>query len=325
MTRIGVACGAVPWERELLSAMAQRPDVSIARRHVDMTTLLRDQATADAPDVLLVSPALRGFDEKAFQRLMGSPTRVVVLTDTVRPPWLDALDVEQHDHATFDFTASLDRWLSEAPAEVVAENPGWDRLVLFAGTGGGVGTTTLACACVGRNASLAFVEADLSAPSAELLLGPGAEHHSMLPLHRGVDSSHLPGAIQSALRDASRVVVDAGRLDLDADLPWDSASLVLVTPATPLGIIRVCASVEHLGHRTGPLAILVNRVRASATGSAHGGAAMRAIVERATGVDPILIPDRTDDCDSAWLEQDMDRISDLMPPLEQLRWLRPRS
>ena len=290
MTRCALALGEVAWERELLAAAAGREDIELVRRHVDAAGALREVGA----EVLLVSPALRGFDEKSLAALRRGPMRIVLLLDTVRPPWLSSCDVEQREVAGMDLVALFDDLATggvlQAPTIPLREA----RITAFAGTGGGVGTTTLACAYAMRQQGRTYVEADRAGVSAALLLGQRQDALVAPPLGGG-----------------SELVLDFGQVDGDAPLDeWER--LVLVTPATPLGIVRAGALVEVL--RGCPLTLVVNRVRPSAIGTSRVSA-LRGIVERATGLDPLLVPDRTADCDAAWLQGSLRGIADLMPEL----------
>ncbi len=300
--RCALALGEVPWERDVLDAAERDCNVILARRYVDAEEVLRDRAAP--PEVLIASPALRGFSLKSLSAIGALGVRIIIIVDTIRPTWLADAGFTLVERAALDVEALF--------AGLTTQGPTQRRRgvrTVFVGTGGGVGTTTLACAYAGHVPGARFVEADASRSSAALLLGP--DHPGVHPLSAQGTRDLVPTALQD---EAHPVVLDGGVLQ-DACTWIDDMRLVLVTPATPLGIVRVCSAAEtHSAHAAG-LIIVLNRVRSSAVGSNRGGAAMRALVERATGIDPILIPDRTDLCDAAWLRGDVRLLRELAVPL----------
>jgi len=300
--RCGFALGEVPWERELLDVASATVGLTVSRRYVDAEGILRDNA--NVPDVILASPALRGFSAKAVRALTAANVRVVIIVDSIRPPWLTDAGLPVVERHGMDVAALFDE-LAEAPSRRTTPV---ERTV-FVGTGGGVGTTTLACAFAAHTPNTRFAEGPGARSAAALLLG--AAH----PGVRAIGDLDAVDPLASALQDdAHHLIIDGGAL-AETGTWVEDARMVLVTPATPLGVVRVCSVAEGLSARPSGLVIVLNRVRASAVGSARGGAALRALVERATGIDPLLVPDRTELCDAAWLNGDVRLLREVVVPL----------
>lgn len=328
--KIDVAVGEVPWERQLLAAIAANQDVVMGRRLVDIA------ANHDLGDVLISCPSVRGFNEAAVRR-WASHARVIIIRDSIRPPWLDASDFDVRDIASVSF------------GELVAECAQFDptpRLQLvqaavrapitaFTGVSGGVGVTTLAWMYAQQHPDALIIDCNIDQPALGLLAGPRAsalrvavhelrrsgsmDIRRLVPLqqnkpavlslsmhgadHDEVSASDLTRLLVIAAEQFPEVVLDFGTL---GQHPWEPVldhidRSVVITTATPLGLVRLCAQSDRWSHRVGATAIVVNRIRESAAGSRHVATAMHNLVYTELGQQPTLVADHMLDCDRGWL------------------------
>jgi len=328
--RIDVAVGEVPWERELLTAIAANRDVQMGRRLVDIAT------TSEATDVLITCPSVRGFDQEAvLQR--ATQTRVVVLRDSIRPPWLDGSDLDVRDVVDVMFDELIAECAQLQPTPRLQLVRAVDRapITAFVGVSGGVGGRTLAWMYARQHPNALLIEGNVARPALGLLVGTGTRTSTLRMAVRELDRNPTADLRQLAVPQAKRAAVlalalhgddgtdvspsDVARLlvvaaeqfpEVVIDFgpigghPWEGIldhvdRLVVVATATPLGLVRLCA---HSGAWSQhPTAIVVNRIRESAAGSRHVAAAMRNLVEAELGQAPTLVGDFVADCDRGWL------------------------
>lgn len=330
--KIDVAVGEVPWERGLLTAIAVHRDVEMGRRLVDIA------AVQDPGDVLIVCPSVRGFDEAAIRR-WSARTRVVVIRDSIRPPWLDGsdLDLREIDDVVFDDLVSECAQFDPTPRLQLVQTSQRASITAFVGVSGGVGVTTLAWMYALQRPDALLIDCNVDRPSLALLVGNGTRTSTLraavrdlqrngsvqlrdhavkrnrsaavlgLSMHGDdpaeVTSSAVTQLLVAAAEQFPEVVLDFGAL---GDHRWDDVldhvdRLVVVTVATPLGLVRLCSQTDAWAHRSGATAIVVNRIRESAAGSRHVATAMRNLVESELGQAPTLVGDLVLDCDRGWL------------------------
>lgn len=328
--RIDVAVGEVPWERDLLAAIAASRDVQMGRRLVDVAV------TKDSGDVLITCPSVRGFSENVLQQLV-TQTRVIVLLDSIRPPWLDTsgLDIREVADVRFDELVAECALVDPTPRLQLVRAPGRGMITAFVGVSGGVGVTTLAWMYARQRPSALLIDCNIDQPALGLLVGNGARTSTLRAASRELTHSGTVNVREHAvLRSGSaavlglsmqgddrdelaapeirrllvaaseqfpEVVLDFGSL---ADHRWDSLldhvdRLVVVTLATPLGLVRLCSHTDAWSQHSS--AIVVNRLRESAAGSRHVATAMRNLVVSEIGQAPLLVSDHVHDCDRGWL------------------------
>lgn len=341
MVSIALACGEVPWEREVIDAVAQSPAVRLDRRYVDVGAPGVDAKAGTLAQVVIMSPALRGFDAKPVLAL-ASAAHIVVLLDSIRPPWLAgaALDcrelVATHMPSLIDELAALP--LSGASTSVVARSETGADIVVFTGTGGGVGTTSLAWLEFGRQPAAVIVDA-ASAPALGFLAGSEAGTSSLIDalaaLRRGGDGEVLgpePAArvlsvatpdvdllgtaeadyLLDVLQQRSvPVIVDAGAPPLSAfaqALIARATQCVVVTSASPMGLLRIPQTMAQI---TAPSSrLVVNRFRDSLARGPRARAAIRDLVERTCGARPLLLDEDALGFDRAWIRGDWQTLRD---------------
>lgn len=330
--RIDIAVGEVPWERGLLTAIAMNRDVQMGRRLVDVAS------TGDVGDVLITCPSVRGFNEDAVQR-WTTQTRVIVLRDSIRPPWLDDsdLDVRDVDGVVFDELVVECARVKPTPRLQLVQTSNRASITAFTGVSGGVGVTTLAWMYARQRPDALLIDCNIERPSLGLLVGNGARTSTLraavrelqrsgtvtirdyavvqqrgaavlgLSLHGDdrddVTASDINRLLVAATEQFPEVVLDFGAL---GDHRWDEVldhvdRLVVVTIATPLGLVRLCAHTDTWAQRSESTAIVVNRIRESAAGSRHVSTAMRNLVQSELGQAPTLVGDLVLDCDRGWL------------------------
>lgn len=338
--RIDVAVGEVPWERGLLTAIATNRDVQMGRRLVDLG------ASPDSADVLITCPSVRGFDDASVRR-WSERTRVVVLLDSIRPPWLQEseLDVREVGDVRFDELVAECAQLQPTPRLQLVQTPDRGTITAFAGVSGGVGVTTLAWMYARQHPDALIVDCNLDRPAIGLLVGNGSRTSTLRAavreLQRGgtVDLRRhaviqarsaavlglaLDGDDDVSAVDIAQLLVVAAEqfpevvLDLGGDHCRDELldhvdRLVVVASATPLGLVRLCAHNVLRGQH--PTAIVVNRIRESAAGSRHVATAMRNLVESELGQSPTLVADLVLDCDRGWLAGHWGAMEQALGPL----------
>lgn len=341
--RIDVAVGEVPWERELLAALGGNREVMVGRRYVDL-------AAIDGGDELLITcPSVRGFTEATVRALQAN-RRVLVIVDSIRPPWIDGADLDIRDIADVAFEALVaDCALCEpTPRLQLVRNVSRGRITGFVGVSGGVGVTTLAWMYAKHRPMSLLIDCNVDRPAVAMLVGNGARMSTLRSAIRALDrtgsvqiaehATHRTGSaavlglsmhaddevtadelarlLVAAAAQFPEVVLDGGALGtalLDAVL--DSIDhVVLVTVATPLGMVRLCAQSQLWTQRA--TTVVVNRVRASAAGSRHAATAMRNLVESELGTVPLLVPDHVLDCDRGWLQGDWGAMTGALDGLD---------
>lgn len=327
---LDIAVGEVPWERRLLEAVAADPTVRLDRRYVDLA------AVPDAGGLLIVCPSVRGFTEVHLQRLARQRT-VVIIQDSIRPPWLQTTGLPLHDinNLSFgEFVASC-ALIEPTPPLHVMEHRDRGRITAFAGVAGGVGVTTLTWLAAEQRSDCVIVDGNLRQPGLALLAGNGRPSKSMSAavralqredhcdlleqvVHRArgraviappVDGSEpcsgedLLRLVIAAADRFPQVFVDVGQFSVadQEGLLTQIDALVLVTLATPLGLVRLCAQQASWSHASHEVSVIVNRVRSSVAGSRHVATAMQNFVSSELGMAPLLIPDLPADCDRGWL------------------------
>lgn len=347
MMRIDVAVGEVAWERSLLDAIALNPDVQLGRRYVDLAAVTGDG------DVLIACPSVRGFTEEHVSRLARTRP-MLVLQDTVKPPWLTATEVRVRDVAECSFAQCVLECAELQPSPrlrlVQRENRG--RITAFVGISGGVGVTTLAWLSTRGLADALVIDGHTRHPGLALLIGNGRPATTLgaalrelrregrvdlrthavqvsggpavlaLPVDSNelCDIDDLAQVIVSGAEQFPRVIVDLGdrpHRELRGLLEHVD-ELVLVTIATPLGLVRLCADSAGWQSPERKVTVVVNRVRASVAGSRHVATAMRNVVRTELGCDPVLVPDLAADCDRGWLSGDWGAMASATP-LSELR------
>lgn len=341
---LAIACGEVGWERDLLAQAQEREDVAVAKRYVDMVGIERDERAGALPHVVVMSPALRGFLEKPV-RSLAMHAYVVVLVDSIRPPWLAASGLDCRDIVGLDVDALLAELATivEPRAQIPREVPAMGAVTAFVGVGGGVGTTTLALLHARSHPDAVLIDGDATQPALGFMLGRsstdcglgeamGREHTAgdlralagedrVLTLSRATGAT-IGGAEMQRMLDVAaeqfpEVVVDAGSQSPLRDAILERCDrLVVVAAATPLGIVRLCSDGARNQHPLGGVAVIVNRFRDSALGSGTAAGALRALVEAEVGLRPTLVADDTAAFDQAWLDGDWRRLQSLLPCLE---------
>ncbi len=343
-TGVGMACGEVAWERAVLAEAGLHGELEVARRYVDVAGMERDARTGRLPAVIIMSPALRGFLEAPVKAL-SSATHVIVLLDSIRPPWLLGSGLDCREVDSLDIAAFVDGLAGLAPpagGKAHGQPFGAGVVTVFMGVSGGSGTSSLAHLYARSRPESLLVEGDCLHPSLAFLLGrtaaspPLAEamdgeiggealvrlagEERALTLTIGAGDEPSPTAFLRVVERASRccpeVIVDAG-----SDSPFLEPllarcdRLVVVTPATPLGIVRVCSLGSRIPRPPGGVAVIANRARNSAIGGPRWTNAVRTVVERETGLDPVFVADDVEGFDRAWLSGDWQPLGGAVPHL----------
>lgn len=332
---IDIAVGEVSWERELLSALAAHPDLDIGRRLVDLA-LVEHSATP-----LITCPSVRGFTEERIRRLMAHRP-VIIIADSIRPPWLIDHGITFHDAAVVDFQDVVSECanIDPSPRLQLVQQPNRGRLTAFVGVSGGVGVSTLVWTYARCRPSTLIVDANVLHPSLGMLVDAGVNRDSYRIAVReylqsgSVDfdqiaSQQRGGAcvltlpidedVRGTLRDddawrfllaaTSRfddVILDAGIVNDDVELLRNVDRVILVTTATPLGLVRLCTRATVIREHAQRLDIVVNRVRGTAAGSRHATTAIRELVRAELGQEPTLVEEDVVACDRGWLTGDWD-------------------
>lgn len=330
---VDIAVGEVPWERELLSALASHPDLDIGRRLVDIG-LIDDSATP-----LITCPSVRGFTQDRLQRLM-TQRPVIIIVDSIRPPWLTELGITFHDAASADFEQIVAECanIDPSPRLQLVQQPNRGRITAFVGVSGGVGVTTLVWMYARQRPNTLVVDVNSAHPALALLVDTRDNRASYLDALReyrrtgGVDFSRftrqrgdgpvvltlpIDRDVRSEVRTDDRwrflleatahfddVILDVGDIGDDVELLRYVDRVVLVTTGTPLGLVRVCARAGSLRQQAQQIDIIVNRVRETAAGSRHAAHAIRELVRSELGQDPWLVEEDVVACDRGWLAGD---------------------
>ena len=343
---LALACGEVPWEREVLEAIAQSAEPAAARRYVDMGALAQDAGSGALGAVVLMSPAVRGFDAKPVHAVVASGAHVVVLLDTIRPPWLADSGLDCRELVSVHFPSLVDELVRYADAGDQATDAAGAQgvITVFAGVGGGVGTTTLAWIHAQRHAESLVIDAHETHPSLGFLCGADASSSTLLQASSALLSDQdaqlrahaiegrfltlpLGGSGELGERDASMLadacteqashtIVDAGALGdstLGEALLGRARRLVLVTTGTPMGMVRLPGAVERSRREGLDITVVVNRFRESLASSGRAKSAVRGLAERSCGLVPVFIDDEPALFDHAWLSGDWRQVAKGVP------------
>ena len=339
-----LACGEVSWERQLLEAIERWPDPIEVRRYVDVNAVAASVAARELGTILILSPALRGFEQDAIERI-GRVTRLVVLIDSIRPPWLAASGLDCRDLSSLNFTLLVEELQSEStPTTRDTPDALCGGLTIFAGTSGGVGVTSLAWLRAVQEPDALVVDANVRAPLMAFLAGAEAQSATLLDaiaalanepraslrehqvlgrvLTLPLAGSHDLGEREAqVLADAAsaqfaRTIVDIGALQDDGfarALLGRAHRLVLIATAAPSGVLRLPEALASIRREEMTIDVVINRLRDSAVGSAHSRAAIRGLVERACGLSPQFVEEDPLGFDSAWLSGDWKQLLHRLP------------
>lgn len=328
-TALALACGEVPWERDILEAIGQRPGFVVAKRYVDVGTLLADAKSGALAPVLLMSPAVRGFDAKPVLAVAATGVHIVVVLDSVRPPWLTTSGLDCRERTELHLPSLFEEFetyvMPDAGLAVDADPGG--RVTVFAGVSGGVGVSSLAWIQSLRQPEALLVDAHTTQPLLGFLCGADADDATLLDAlatrstqpacgsGRHVLTLPLGGAPELGEREASilveaataqygETIVDAGPIGVSAfaDALLERAHrLVLVATAAPSGVLRLPGALERVRRDGLEVTLVVNRFRESAAGSRHARVAIRGLVERSCGLSPVFV-DEDPEFDAGWLD-----------------------
>lgn len=331
MIRALVACGEVPWERTLLAA-APAAEVQIVRRCVDLASLTRMVSSGVPADIVITSPALRGFDERGMHAVAAQGLRVIVLVDDIRPPWLAGSGFPCLEVDGLAWQDILDCIEPTSVHRLADHTP----RTLFMGVTGGVGTSSLAAAHAARTPGSLLIDAAIAGTSLAFLHGLAATSSTLMASLAGtggiapglctvamrdagaVDLPALESAMARARADVCEIVIDGGSLGAPfADGLMDMASsIVIVASGTPLGLARLCAAGELL--RSREVTIVVNGARGSALGTGRPDRVARRIVEEHLDRTAVIVPFAMEAFDAAWLRGDVARLLDVVPELRMV-------
>ena len=334
MIRVLVACGEVPWERTLLAA-AVAADAQVVRRAVDLASLVHAVSSGTRTDVVITSPALRGFDERGLHTVAATGVRVLVLIDDIEPPWL----------AGAGFTCLAIHGLAWPEIfehiEPVSEASDSPPCTVFVGVSGGVGTTSLAAAHAARTSGSVLIDAAVGGTAVAFLHGLASTSSTLTEAFANDDvvapglltlSSADAGALAATDVDAllarmgpdvREIVIDAGVLgtpSVDA-LTLRATRTCIVGIGTPLGLVRVCSAIEHMRERE--VVVIVNAVRAGALGTGRPERVVRRVIEEHLGRVPVLVPHHAEIFDAAWLRGSVAPLLSAVPALPDARSLPP--
>ncbi len=339
-----LACGEVSWERQLLEAIERASEPIEVRRYVDVNAVAASAEARELGAVVILSPALRGFAQDPIERI-GRATRVVVLIDSIRPPWLADTSLDCRVLASLNFTLLVEELQSES-SSTSRDAPDALRggLTVFAGTSGGVGVTSLAWLRAVQHPDALVVDANIRAPLMAFLAGaeaqsatlleavaalakdpsaPLREHQLLgrvltLPLAGGLDLGEREAQVlaDAASAQFAQTIVDVGPLRDDSfarALVSRAHRLVLVATAAPSGVLRLPEALASVRREDMTIDIVINRLRDSAAGSAHARVAIRGLVERACGLSPHFVEEDAVGFDGAWLSGDWKQLADRLP------------
>ena len=185
MTRIVIACGNVAWERDLVAACEAAGDDVEVRRSVDLTVLV-GLVAKDGADLIVLSPAVRGFDEKQVRAVLRAVPNTVVLVDSIRPPWLfEDVGLEPVELAGVEFPRLVRELLAQATvAPVIELTRRGAPVTVFAGVSGGVGVTTLAGVYTVARPGAVILDANLAHPGVGVLVGEPARSATLIEASR---------------------------------------------------------------------------------------------------------------------------------------------
>lgn len=342
-TQLALACGEVPWERSAIEAVEQQESLQLHRRYVDTASLVADARSGTLAPIVVMSPALRGFEERAIRALAASDVRLVIVLDSIRPPWLDGSGLDCRELAAIRWSSLLASLAADVPASTTPLPGDSGRITVFLGAGGGVGTTSLAWIAARASADRILLDA-AERPSLAFLAGADASSNTLVTLVRrlredgAVDprSVAIDGRVLTLEPDAHlelserdvdplldavhahglHLVVDAGSLrgtGFAAALVARASTTVLVAAASPPGILALAHALPLPDDRTA--VVLLNRFRDSLGRGARGRTAASGLVERVCGVRPYLVEDAVDAFDRAWLHGDWTSLADSVPAL----------
>lgn len=345
---LALGCGEVPWEREIVQLASQHDELTIARRYVDVPSMVQDLRSGVLGSVLLLSPAVRGFDAKPVMALAEAGAQMVVLLDTVRPPWLLASDLDVREVAEVHFPTLVDELArrSRADAPMLDDRLGTGVITAFAGVSGGVGVTSLAWLHAQRHSGSLLIDGHTALPLLGFLCGEDATSATLLDATHALEtdpgvrlSDHaarggvltlpLAGEFGLGEREAELVlaaaaaqyahtVIDLGPLDTSpfaAAVIARSHQLVLVSTAAPSGVLRLPAALAQVRRAGLDITVVINRLRESAAGSRQARAAIRGLVERSCDTTPTFVDDDSALFDAAWLDGNWQRAMAVVPAL----------
>lgn len=340
---LALACGEVPWERDVIEAAGESDGLHLQRRYVDAASLVADAKAGVLAPMLIMSPALRGFDERALQSLAGAGARPIIVLDGIRPTWLDVSDPRCRELAEVRWPQLLEALLIDAaPAQQVPTSRPVP-ITVFIGVGGGAGTTSLAWI-----AALAAPDALLldaaERPALGFLAGVDAASNTLAglidrlragerldprsvaidrrvhTLRPGVDEEFTDGDVELLLDAAQphgvQLVVDAGTWPcrpFAAGLLSRATRVVVVASACPPGILALSRVAPQFSGQTA--SVVLNRFRDTLARGPRGRMAIADLVERMCGARPHIVEDATAAFDGAWLRGDWAVASRSVPSL----------
>lgn len=327
--RVALACGAVPWERELIDAITAQPGTEVAKRYVELRAVAADLGTDFTPDVIITSPGVRGFSEKLMQQCVASGARVIVLLDGIRPPWIFGSALELVEVADSDF-ADIVAGMIEVDHAHVTRSIRCTNVTAVLGVSGGVGATTMAWLLAAARPNALFVELNANSPSAALLLGSDATDGTLSKALVGAPTSTVAWTqsmiepemvsdpevavlIADAAATHDHVVVDLGAHDAGARAHCaiaQAGTLLVIAEASPVSLVRLLTVLPSLEQSAGKVAVVINRVRDSVAESRHTASVISDLVASECGAQPILVEDRTTECDAGWLRSDWSGMRD---------------
>lgn len=338
---VALACGEVPWERSIIEAIEGSPFLQVQRRYVDASTLLADARAGLLTPAVLMSPALRGFDDKPLRALAAAGIRPVVVLDTIRPDWLPGSGLECVELANVNWPELLESLVVDTPSVAPDTTGQGADVTVFVGAGGGVGVSSLAWITASRSEHLLLVEA-AAAPALAFLAGEDAASNTLRTLtdRLRIDASADPrvdavrgnvhtlrhGAaeelsahdaqllLESAHRHGVRLIVDAGALpcaSFPAALLAQASRVVLVASACPTGILALAQTLPTVVDR--PHVVVLNRLRDSLAPGTRGRVAIGNLVERTCGARPIIVDDAVAAFDRGWLHGDWTTPAQTLP------------
>lgn len=332
---LALACGEVPWERNILEAIAQHPALAVAKRYVDVGTLISDAKSGALAPVLLMTPAVRGFDIKPVLAIAATGVHLVIVLDTVRPTWLEGSGLDCRERSDLHLPSLLEEFERCATRDDRTVDEPAGRLTVFAGVSGGVGVTSLAWIQSLRQPSALLVDGHIALPLLGFLSGADAAAATLPEALRALETQPeltlagqgvggrvltlpLGGMSELGEREAGMLVdaaavefsdtlIDAGPVHSShfADALLDRAQgLVLVATAAPSGVLRLPGALESVRRDDLEITLVINRFRESAAGSRHARTAIRGLVERSCGITPVFVDDDAAGFDAAWLDGD---------------------
>lgn len=339
---LALACGEVPWERAVIEAAGASDGFHLQRRYVDATTLVADAKAGTLAPILIMSPALRGFDERTLRSLADAGSRPLIVLDSIRPAWLDASDLRCRELVGLHWPALLDALLVDAAPAPKAPTGSAAQVTVFVGAGGGAGTSTLAWAATREAPDVLLIDAAerpvlgflAGADAASNTLGSviaglrAGEHRDprFLALDRRVHSLR-PGAddeftdrdvellLDTAQAQGLHLVVDAGSWPcrgFAAGLLSRATRVVVVASACPPGILALARVVPQC---SAPTDVVLNRFRDSLARGPRGRVAIADLVERLCGARPRIVEDAVSAFDGAWLRGDWATPAKSIPTL----------